>query len=168
MEMNTRLQVEHPVTEMGDGHRSRAGAATGRGGRAALAFQQDDRRIARARHRVPHHRRRSRPTISARRPESSSNICRRAAQACAWTRISIAATRCRRTTTRCSAKLIVWAPTRQEAIARGSARCCEYEIKGVPTTIPFHLKLLENETFLRGEAYTNFLAEHGEEFGIKG
>ena len=66
------------------------------------------------------------------------------------------------------AKLIVWAPSRQEAIARGRRALLEYEIKGVPTTIPFHLKFLEHDTFLRGETYTNFLAEHGEEFGIKG
>jgi acetyl-CoA carboxylase biotin carboxylase subunit len=65
-------------------------------------------------------------------------------------------------------KLIVWAPTRQEAIARGKRALGEYEIEGVPTTIPFHLKLLEHDTFVRGEAYTNFLADHGEEFGIKG
>ncbi len=66
------------------------------------------------------------------------------------------------------AKLIVWAPSRPEAIARGRRALLEYEIKGVPTTIPFHLKFLEHEIFLRGETYTNFLAEHGEEFGIKG
>ena len=34
-------------------------------------------------------------------------------------------------------------------------------IEGVPTTIPFHLKLLDNETFQQGGIYTNFLAEHG-------
>ena len=66
------------------------------------------------------------------------------------------------------AKLIVWAPSRLEAIERGKRALGEYEIEGVPTTIPFHLKLLEHETFVRGEAYTNFLADHGEEFGIKG
>ena len=40
----------------------------------------------------------------------------------------------------------------------------EYEITGVPTTIPFHLRLLENPTFLRGGVYTNYLAEHMAEF----
>src|SRR5215469_7736608 len=58
------------------------------------------------------------------------------------------------------AKLIVWAPTREEAIARGRRALNEYEIGGVPTTIPFHLRLLENPTFLRGGVYTNYLAEH--------
>jgi acetyl-CoA carboxylase biotin carboxylase subunit len=65
------------------------------------------------------------------------------------------------------AKLIVWAPTREEAIARGKRALNEYVIEGVPTTIPFHLKLLENELFRRGEAYTNFLAEHSAEMALK-
>ena len=66
------------------------------------------------------------------------------------------------------AKLIVWAPTRAEAIARGKRALAEYEIEGVPTTIPFHLKMLDHEIFQRGATYTNFLAERGEELGIKG
>jgi acetyl-CoA carboxylase biotin carboxylase subunit len=65
------------------------------------------------------------------------------------------------------AKLIVWAPTREEAIARGKRALNEYVIEGVPTTIPFHLKLLENDLFRRGEAYTNFLAEHSAELALK-
>ncbi len=65
-------------------------------------------------------------------------------------------------------KLIVWAPTRPEAIARGRRALKEYIIEGVPTTIPFHLKLLESETYIRGDAYTNFLTEHGADFALKG
>ena len=64
-------------------------------------------------------------------------------------------------------KLIVWAPTRDEAIARGLRALEEYVLEGLPTTIPFHLSLLMNETFQRGEVYTNFLAEHSEEFALK-
>ncbi|HEV2405157.1 MAG TPA: acetyl-CoA carboxylase biotin carboxylase subunit [Ktedonobacterales bacterium] len=59
------------------------------------------------------------------------------------------------------AKLIVWAPTRDEAIARGKRALNEFVIEGVPTTIPFHLQLLEDDTFLRGDTYTNYLTEHG-------
>ncbi|MFI5272216.1 MAG: acetyl-CoA carboxylase biotin carboxylase subunit [Ktedonobacterales bacterium] len=65
------------------------------------------------------------------------------------------------------AKLIVWAPTRAEAIARGRRALNEYMLEGVPTTIPFHLQLLENPVFQRGETYTNFLAEHGAELALK-
>ena len=64
------------------------------------------------------------------------------------------------------AKLIVWAPTRDEAIARGRRALEEYIIEGVPTTIPFHLKLLDNETFQQGRVYTNFLAEHSERLAL--
>ena len=64
-------------------------------------------------------------------------------------------------------KLIVWAPTREQAIARGKRALEEYVLEGLPTTIPFHLSLLENETFKRGEVYTNYLAEHSEQFALK-
>ncbi|MBF6591783.1 MAG: acetyl-CoA carboxylase biotin carboxylase subunit [Ktedonobacterales bacterium] len=65
------------------------------------------------------------------------------------------------------AKLIVWAPTREQAIARGRRALHEFVLEGVPTTIPFHLRLLENDYFIRGETYTNFLAEHSAEFALK-
>jgi acetyl-CoA carboxylase, biotin carboxylase subunit len=58
------------------------------------------------------------------------------------------------------AKLIVWSPTRDQAMARGRRALNEYVIEGVPTTIPFHLRLLDNEVFQSGNTYTNFLAEH--------
>ncbi len=56
------------------------------------------------------------------------------------------------------AKLIVWGNDRQETIARGRRALKEFLIEGVPTTIPFHLRVLDNAFFLRGEVYTNFLA----------
>lgn len=63
-------------------------------------------------------------------------------------------------------KLIVWAPTRDEAIDRGRRALGEYVIEGIPTSIPFHLRLLDNPVFRRGEAYTNYLADHGAELAI--
>jgi acetyl-CoA carboxylase, biotin carboxylase subunit len=64
-------------------------------------------------------------------------------------------------------KLIVWAPTRGQAIARGRRALNEYVIDGVPTTIPFHLRLLDNEIFQRGDTYTNFLEEHSSALALK-
>lgn len=57
------------------------------------------------------------------------------------------------------AKLIVWAPTREEAIERMKRALKEMIIsgKGVSTTIPFHLKLLDHEKFLSGQFDTRFL-----------
>jgi len=55
------------------------------------------------------------------------------------------------------AKLVVWAPTRPEAIARARRALEEFEIEGVKTTIPFHLDVMANAYFRRGEIATNFL-----------
>jgi acetyl-CoA carboxylase, biotin carboxylase subunit len=56
------------------------------------------------------------------------------------------------------AKLIAWAPTRDEAIVRMQRALEETLIEGVKTTIPFHLKVLDNAFFKRGAVYTNFIA----------
>jgi acetyl-CoA carboxylase biotin carboxylase subunit len=64
-------------------------------------------------------------------------------------------------------KLIVWAPTRADAIERGRRAIEEYIIEGVPTTMPFHLQLLDNPVFQRGETYTNFVADHSAELALK-
>ncbi|MDR3288182.1 MAG: acetyl-CoA carboxylase biotin carboxylase subunit [Peptococcaceae bacterium] len=54
-------------------------------------------------------------------------------------------------------KLIVWGEDRPEAIQRMKRALEEYVISGVQTTIPFHLKVLDNAFFQRGEVYTNFI-----------
>lgn len=54
-------------------------------------------------------------------------------------------------------KLIVWGADRQEAIDRMKRALDEFEIEGVKTTIPFHHQVLNNEFFRRGEFYTNFI-----------
>ena len=56
------------------------------------------------------------------------------------------------------AKIIAWAPTREQAIARLERALKETVIEGVKTTIPFHLKVLDNAFFRRGAVYTNFIA----------
>jgi acetyl-CoA carboxylase biotin carboxylase subunit len=55
------------------------------------------------------------------------------------------------------AKLIVWGATREEAIARGKRALDEFVIEGVSTTIPFHKKVLDNATFNSGKVYTDFI-----------
>jgi acetyl-CoA carboxylase biotin carboxylase subunit len=55
------------------------------------------------------------------------------------------------------AKLVVWGTDRREAIAR-MARCLnEFQVEGIRTTIPFHRQVMENAWFRRGEVYTNFV-----------
>lgn len=58
------------------------------------------------------------------------------------------------------AKLIVWGQTREEAIGRMKRALTEFAIDGVATTIPFHMKLLAHERFLSGEFDIKFLEEH--------
>jgi len=55
------------------------------------------------------------------------------------------------------AKLITWGPDRMDAITRMRRALTEFVITGVPTTIPFHLHVLDNAFFRRGEVYTNFV-----------
>ncbi len=57
------------------------------------------------------------------------------------------------------AKLIVWGQKREHAIERARRALEEFVIEGIKTTIPFHLKVLEDERFLSGNFDTGFL-EH--------
>ncbi|AIQ69979.1 acetyl-CoA carboxylase biotin carboxylase subunit [Paenibacillus graminis] len=58
------------------------------------------------------------------------------------------------------AKLIVWAPTRQEAIAKMKRALSEFAVEGIHTTISFHQKLLEHPVFLNGNFDIKFLEEY--------
>jgi acetyl-CoA carboxylase biotin carboxylase subunit len=58
-------------------------------------------------------------------------------------------------------KLIVWAPDREAAIARGRAALEELLVEGVTTNIEIHRALLENDTFLEGRMTTNLLDRVG-------
>ncbi len=55
------------------------------------------------------------------------------------------------------AKLIVTAETRPEAIAKMSRALDEFYIEGIKTTIPFHKKLMEHPDFVSGNYTTKFL-----------
>jgi len=57
------------------------------------------------------------------------------------------------------AKLIVWGVDRPEAIARGSRALEEFTVGGIKTTVPFHLRVLADDGFRRGEYHTEYLAE---------
>jgi acetyl-CoA carboxylase biotin carboxylase subunit len=63
------------------------------------------------------------------------------------------------------AKLIVWGKTREEAIERGKRALKEFIIEGLKTTIPFHLKMLEHPEFIKG-TYTTSLVDK-EFLGVK-
>jgi acetyl-CoA carboxylase, biotin carboxylase subunit len=56
-------------------------------------------------------------------------------------------------------KLIVWGPDRDTAIRRMRRALRECAITGLPTTIGFHQQILETPEFLKGELYTNFVEQ---------
>ena len=55
------------------------------------------------------------------------------------------------------AKLIVHGQDREEAMARARRALDEFVIEGIKTTIPFHRRVLENEAFQSGKVSTSFL-----------
>jgi acetyl-CoA carboxylase biotin carboxylase subunit len=57
------------------------------------------------------------------------------------------------------AKLIVWGDTRKDAIARMKRALREFVVEGVKTTIPFHLQILQNRDFLSGAYTTGFIGK---------
>lgn len=57
------------------------------------------------------------------------------------------------------AKLVVGGETREEVLERSQQALSEFEIAGIPTTIPFHLELLEEEDFQLGRVHTRWLDE---------
>ncbi|MDP2830647.1 MAG: ATP-grasp domain-containing protein, partial [Candidatus Omnitrophota bacterium] len=57
------------------------------------------------------------------------------------------------------AKLIVYADDRRQAIARMRRALGEFMVEGIKTTIPFHLKVLDNPDFQKGEYSTKFIEE---------
>lgn len=58
------------------------------------------------------------------------------------------------------AKVITYGSSREEAISRMKRALSEFVIEGIHTTIPFHLKLLEHEQFVEGQFNTKFLELH--------
>jgi acetyl-CoA carboxylase biotin carboxylase subunit len=54
-------------------------------------------------------------------------------------------------------KLVVWGEDRTEAIGRMRRALSELVVKGVETTVPFHLTVLDNAFYRKGEVYTNFI-----------
>lgn len=57
------------------------------------------------------------------------------------------------------AKLIIWAPDRNTAISRSRRALSEFEIKGIKTTIELHKHIVEDENFVRFNVYTKYLDE---------
>jgi acetyl-CoA carboxylase, biotin carboxylase subunit len=61
-------------------------------------------------------------------------------------------------------KLIVWGETRGEAINRARRALDEFIVTGIPTTIPFHQAVIETPAFQSGDVYTDFVDTHMSEW----
>jgi len=55
-------------------------------------------------------------------------------------------------------KLVAWGATRDEAIARMKRALGEYQVGGIHTTIPFFISVLDDEEFASGEIDTGYIA----------
>jgi acetyl-CoA carboxylase biotin carboxylase subunit len=58
------------------------------------------------------------------------------------------------------AKLVVWGATREESVHRLRRALQEFVVKGIKTSIPFHLKVLRHPKFVEGDYDTGFIDDH--------
>lgn len=158
MEMNTRIQVEHPVTEMitnVDLIKEMISVAEGN----PLSFAQEDLRIngwsIECRINAEDSERQFMPSpghISFYLPPGGAGVRIDSAVYPGYTISPHYDSMI--------AKLIVWGATREEAIARMKRALSEFAIDGIRTTIPFHQKLLNHPKFVRGDFDIKFLEEY--------
>ncbi|WP_104697770.1 MULTISPECIES: acetyl-CoA carboxylase biotin carboxylase subunit [unclassified Helicobacter] len=59
-------------------------------------------------------------------------------------------------------KLIVWGENREKAIERTKRALKEFCIEGIKTTIPFHLKMMDNKDFRKAKIHTKYLEQNME------
>lgn len=155
IEMNTRIQVEHPVTELITGIdliKEQIRIAAGE----SLGYGQEDIRIdgwaieCRINAEDPDKNFMPHPgTISLYHPPGGPGVRLDSAAFAGYAIPPFYDSMI--------GKLIVWGRDREEAIARMQRALDEFVIEGVPTTISFHKKVLNNAFFRRGEVYTNFI-----------
>jgi len=155
IEMNTRIQVEHPVTEWVTGIDLVAETIKIAAGEE-LSFSQDDIKLqgvaleCRINAEDPHQDFAPCPgRISAYLPPGGMGV-----------RVDSGVyTGCQISPYYDSliAKLITWGHTRQEAIQRMERALSEFHIRGVKTTIPFLQQLMQNERFRRSTVDTSFI-----------
>ncbi len=157
MEMNTRIQVEHPVTEMVTGLdliSEQIRIAQGE----KLSFSQSDIHLkghaieCRINAEDPDHNFRPSPgRISAYLPPGGPGV---RLDSHVYTDYEIPPYY-----DSLIGKLIVWAPDRTAAILRMRRALREFAITGIPTTISFHQRILETPEFEQADVHTSFVEE---------
>ena len=150
LEMNTRIQVEHTVTELVTGLdlvREQVLIAAGE----PLSLRQEDVRLTRARDRVPDQRRGSVQGLPARRPGGSRATASRRAGRPRRLRRRPRAREVSALYDPMVAKLIVHGVDREHARRRMLRALDEFEIGGITTLLGFHRALLSHPCFVDGE-----------------
>lgn len=157
LEVNTRLQVEHPVTEMVTGlDLVKAQVAIAEGN--PLAYTQDDIRFSG--HAIEFR-------ICAENAEenfmpSTGKLMNYRIPAGPGVRVDSGVVIFSEVPIYYDpliAKLIIWGKNREEAISRAKRALEEYRVSGVDTTIGFHRTIMDNERFIKGDISTKFLEE---------
>lgn len=161
LEMNTRLQVEHPITELTTGFdlvremlRVAAGEPLGysqseierRGAAIECRVYAEDP----ARGFLP-----SPGTVDRIRPPEGPGI-RHDSGVRDGFRMGL-------NYDAMLAKLCVWAPNREQAIARMRRALADYEVRGLQTNLSFLESVLHSESFTQGGYHTRWLETHGDE-----
>jgi acetyl-CoA carboxylase biotin carboxylase subunit len=155
MEVNARIQVEHPVTEMTTGIdlvQEQLRIASGE----PLSITQDAVRISGAAIEC---------RINAEDPDrgfapSPGTVSHYSPPGGPWTRVD---SDCRTGYVvspyydSLLAKVIVWAPDRAQALARMDRALAEFDIRGPRTTVDFHRAILRHPTFRTGRHSTAFV-----------
>ncbi len=157
MEMNTRIQVEHPVTEMVTGVDLIAEQIKIAGG-DNLGFTQDDIQLnghaieCRINAEDPAHNFRPSPgKITGWLPPGGPGV---RVDSHVYTGYEIPPFY-----DSLIGKLIVWGKDRNTAIKRMNRALNECAVTGIPTTINFHLSLLNKRKFMEGKIHTKYVEE---------
>ncbi|AQQ53020.1 acetyl-CoA carboxylase biotin carboxylase subunit [Planococcus lenghuensis] len=158
MEMNTRIQVEHPVTEMITGIdliQQQLKVASGE----KLAFAQEDIEFRgwaiECRINAENPEKNFMPsagTIDMYLPPGGFGVRVDSAVYPGYTIPPYYDSMV--------AKLITYADTREEAVAKMKRALDEFVVEGVFTTIPFHARLMDHEVFKSGDFNTKFLEKY--------
>jgi acetyl-CoA carboxylase biotin carboxylase subunit len=155
LEMNTRLQVEHPITEMITGIdlcKEMIKVAAG----DPLPFRQED---------VPLHGHALECRIYAEDPDNRflptpGRILGLRVPGGPWVRDESGMYEGMEVPIHYDpmlSKLVVWGSTRERCITRMTRALSEYSVKGIKTTIPFHARVMQNARFLAGDLDTDFI-----------
>lgn len=163
MEMNTRLQVEHPVTEMVTGEDLvRWQLIVAEGGRLPLTQQEIEQRISERGHAIEARIYAENPDMNF-IPDSGTLLHLRTPTPTSSVRIDsgfVAGDEVSSHYDPMISKLIVQGPTREAAIQKLRAALEEYEVAGPITNIEFIKRMCVSPDFVAGDVETGYIQKH--------